>query len=342
MKKSWLLTLSFAVISVTAYGGRVPIAYYAPVPPPPCRWEVRPVSPGPGFVWIDGFWGYEERHLAGGPLGKASARKRPLRRPAMGIERAINTLSARVIGKAESRGSAESVSRGAIPAMDKKSLALALLTGAATLHAATKIVSGDFGKTREGALVRIFTLTNKSGVETTITNYGGRVVTLKVPDKRGAMGDVVLGFDSLEGYLNENPYFGAIIGRYANRIGRAQFTLDGVLYKVAKNAGENSLHGGLRGFDKVVWNARALPDGGLELTYLSKDGDQGYPGNCKVTVVYHLTDLNELKIEYTASTDKDTVVNLTNHAYFNFKGSGDILDHIATLNADRSPIDGGF
>ena len=227
--------------------------------------------------------------------------------------------------------------------MDKKSLALALLTGAATLHAATKIVSGDFGKTREGAPVRIYTLTNRNGVAATITNYGGRVVTLKVPDKRGAMGDVVLGFDSLAGYLNETAYLGAIIGRYANRIGHAQFTLDGVLYKVAKNAGENSLHGGLRCFDKVVWNARTLPDGGLELTYLSKDGEEGYPGNCNVTVVYHLTDLNELKIDYTASTDKDTVINLTNHAYFNFKGSGDILDHIVTLNADSfTPIDSGL
>ena len=123
-----------------------------------------------------------------------------------------------------------------------------------------------------------------------ITNYGGRIVSLKVPDKSGAMGDVVLGFDSLEGYLSDNPYFGALIGRYANRIGHAQFTLDGVLYQVPKNDGDNSLHGGTRGFDKVVWTPRELPDGGLELTYLSKDGEQGYPGNCKVTVVYHLTD----------------------------------------------------
>ena len=146
--------------------------------------------------------------------------------------------------------------------------------------------------------MRIFTLKNKHGMEAAITNYGGRVVSLKVPDKKGAMGDVVLGFDSLEGYLNENPYFGALIGRYANRIGHAQFTLDGVLYKVPKNDGDNSLHGGTRGFDKVVWTPRELKDGGLELTYLSKDGDQGYPGNCKVTVVYHLTDANELKIDY--------------------------------------------
>lgn len=226
-----------------------------------------------------------------------------------------------------------------IPSMDKIWVAFALM---ASMHGA-KLVSGDFGKTREGAPVRIFTLTNKHGVAATITNYGGRVVSLKVPDKKGAMGDVVLGFDSIEGYLNENPYFGALIGRYANRIGHAQFTLDKVLYKVPKNDGDNSLHGGTRGFDKVVWTAREMKDGGLELTYLSKDGEEGYPGNCKVTVVYHLTDLDELKIEYAASTDKDTVVNLTNHSYFNLKGSGDILGHLLTLNADHfTPVDSGL
>jgi aldose 1-epimerase len=224
--------------------------------------------------------------------------------------------------------------------MDKIWAAFALV---ATMQGATKLVSGDFGKTREGAPVRIYTLTNKNGVAATITNYGGRVVSLKVPDKKGAMGDVVVGFDSLEGYLNENPYFGALIGRYANRLGHAQFTLDGVLYKVPKNDGDNSLHGGARGFDKVVWTPRELPDGGLELTYLSKDGEEGYPGNCKVTVVYHLTDAHELKIEYAATTDKDTVVNLTNHSYFNLKGDGDILGNLLTLNADRfTPVDGGL
>ena len=227
--------------------------------------------------------------------------------------------------------------------MDKYWATLALVASAISTQAATKIVSGDFGKTREGAAVRIFTLTNSHGVEATITNYGGRVVSLKVPDKSGAMGDVVLGFDSLEGYLNENPFFGALVGRYANRIGHAQFTLDKVLYKVPKNDGDNALHGGLRGFDKVVWTPRELPDGGLELTYLSKDGEEGYPGNCKVTVVYHLTDANELKIDYSATTDKDTVVNLTNHSYFNLKGSGDILGHMLTLNADHfTPVDSGL
>ncbi|HVO99082.1 MAG TPA: aldose epimerase family protein [Bryobacteraceae bacterium] len=227
--------------------------------------------------------------------------------------------------------------------MDKKWAALALIVSAAGAHAATKLTSADFGKTREGAAVKIFTLTNKNGLEARITSYGGRLVSLKTPDKAGAMGDVVLGFDSLDGYLSENPFFGALVGRYANRIGHAQFTLDGALYKVPKNDGENSLHGGLRGFDKVVWTARELPGGGLELTYLSKDGEEGYPGNLKATVIYHLTDANELKIDYEATTDKDTVVNLTNHSYFNLKGSGDILGHQLTLNADRfTPVDSGL
>jgi aldose 1-epimerase len=227
--------------------------------------------------------------------------------------------------------------------LDKKSVLLALVSSTVAMQAATKLVSGDFGKTREGTPVRIYTLTNKSGAQATITNYGGRVVSLKVPDKKGAMGDVVLGFDSLEGYLNENPYFGALIGRYGNRIGHAQFTLEKVLYKVPKNDGDNSLHGGMRGFDKVVWTPRELPDGGLELTYLSKDGEEGYPGNCTVVVIYRLTDENELKIEYTASTDKNTVVNLTNHSYFNLKGDGDILGHLLTLAADHfTPVDSGL
>jgi len=227
--------------------------------------------------------------------------------------------------------------------MNKTWAALALIASTAAMHAATKIVSGDFGKTREGELVRIYTLTNKTGVEVKITNFGGRIVSLRVPDKEGAMGEVVVGFDSLEGYLNENPYFGALIGRYANRIGHAQFTLDAVLYHVPKNDGDNSLHGGTRGFDKVVWTPRELKDGGLELVYLSKDGEEGYPGNCKVTVVYHLTDSNELRVDYAATTDKDTVVNLTNHSYFNLKGSGDILGHVLTLSADRfTPVDSGL
>jgi aldose 1-epimerase len=227
--------------------------------------------------------------------------------------------------------------------MTKTRAVFALILSAVALQAATKVTSGDFGKTREGMPVRIYTLTNASGVEAAITNYGGRIVSLKVPDRKGAMGDVVIGFNSLDGYLGPNPYFGAIVGRYANRIGHAEFKLDGKDYKLAKNNGDNALHGGLRGFDRVVWTAREIPDGGLELTYLSKDGEEGYPGNCKVTVRYHLTDANEVKIEYSATTDKDTVINLSNHAYFNLKGGGDILGHVLTLNADRfTPVDAGL
>lgn len=221
-------------------------------------------------------------------------------------------------------------------------LVFALIVSSVAAQAA-KISSADFGKTREGTPVRLYTLRNPSGAEATITNYGGRIVTLKVPDKRGMMGDVIAGVDTLEGFLDNNPFFGALVGRYANRIGRAQFTLNGVVYKLPKNNGENSLHGGLKGFDKVVWTAREMPDGGLELSYVSKDGEEGYPGNCKVTVRYHLTDANELRIDYSATTDKDTVVNLTNHAYFNLKGEGDILGHVLTLNADRfTPGDAGL
>ena len=223
--------------------------------------------------------------------------------------------------------------------------------GGVEMNAATKLTRGDFGKTPDGTPVAIYTLTNKNGVEARITTYGGRVVSLKVPDRKGALGDVVLGFDSVEGYVtNGGPFFGALVGRYANRIGGARFTLGGVEYKVDKNDGANSLHGGARGFDKAVWTAKELADGGVELTYLSEDGEQGYPGNLTATVVYHLTDTNELKIDFGATTDKATVVNLTNHSYFNLSytnetgaGGGDILGHLMMLNADRfTPVDSGL
>lgn len=221
----------------------------------------------------------------------------------------------------------------------------AIFTMAAiTLNAATKLTHSDFGSTRDGKPVRIYTLTNPHGVEARIITYGGRLVSLKAPDRKGAMGDVILGFDSIAGYLdNPGPFFGALIGRYANRIGGAQFKLNGVEYKLEKNDGNNSLHGGSHGFDKAMWTPREVSDGGLELTYLSKDGEEGYPGNLHVTAIYHLTDANELRIDYSATTDKPTVVNLTNHAYFNLKGSGDILRHVLTLNADRfTPVDSGL
>lgn len=219
-----------------------------------------------------------------------------------------------------------------------------LLLATTAMNAATKLTRAEFGKTRDGAQVSIYTLTNKNGVEARITNYGGILVSLKTPDHNGKMDDVVLGFDSLGDYLVQpSPFFGALVGRYANRIGHARFTLDGVEYKVPKNNGENSLHGGTRGFDKAVWTPRELPDGGLELTYLSKDGEEGYPGNLQTTVTYHLTDANEVRIDYKATTDKTTVVNLTNHSYFNLKGGGDILSHVLTLNADRfTPVDAGL
>ncbi len=224
--------------------------------------------------------------------------------------------------------------------------AVILMAGAMHMNAATKIAEAGFGSTRDGVAVHIYTLTNAKGVEARITNYGGIVVSVKAPDRNGTKADVVLGFDSLAGYLdNPSPFFGALVGRYANRIAHARFTLDGVEYKLEKNNGDNTLHSGSHGYDKAVWTPRQLPDGGLELTLLSKDGDGGFPGNLKVTVVYHLTDSNELKIDYSATTDKDTVLNLTNHTYFNLKGAGegDILGHQIAINADRfTPVDAGL
>ncbi len=170
-------------------------------------------------------------------------------------------------------------------------------------------------------------------------------MSLKVPDRNGKFGDVVLGYDSLDGYVNDKSYFGAIVGRYGNRIGHAQFSLDGKTYTLAKNNGENSLHGGIKGFNKAAWAAKELPvknGQSLELTYLSKDGEEGFPGNLHVRVVYTLTDSNELKIEYSATTDKKTVVNLTNHTYFNLAGpgSGDILGHQLVIEANKfTPVD---
>jgi aldose 1-epimerase len=203
----------------------------------------------------------------------------------------------------------------------------------------------DFGKTGDGQRVELYTLTNANGVEAKITNYGGIIVSLKTPDRNGKMDDVVLGFDNLDEYLKGHPFFGAIAGRYANRIAKGRFTLNGVEYKLFVNNGGNSLHGGSKGYDKVVWKSRQVPAKSgvaLELTHFSPDGDEGYPGNLTVKVVYTLTDKNELRIDYSATTDKDTVLNLTNHSYFNLagQGSGDILKHMVTINADRfTPVD---
>lgn len=191
----------------------------------------------------------------------------------------------------------------------------------------------------------IYTLTNKNGLRTDITSYGGIVMSLYVPDKAGQLTDVVLGFDKVDDYRQAHPYFGALIGRYGNRIAQGKFTLNGVEYTLAQNNGSNSLHGGLKGFDKVVWQASSLdtPAGpALELTYLSRDGEEGYPGNLSVKVVYTLTHQNELRLDYQATTDQDTAVNLTHHSYFNLAGAGqgDILDHELTLEADKfTPVD---
>ena len=202
-----------------------------------------------------------------------------------------------------------------------------------------------FGKLPDGSAVDLYTLRNSKGFEAMITNYGGFIVSLKAPDKNGKLADVVLGHDSLEGYLQKPGFMGCIAGRYANRIAKGEFKLGGKTYTLAKNNGPNSLHGGKVGFDKKLWTAKDIqrPDAvGVELSYLSKDGEEGYPGNLAVTVTYTLTNNNELKIDYAATTDKETVLNLTNHAYFNLAGagSGDILKHVMMLNADRfTPVD---
>jgi len=206
----------------------------------------------------------------------------------------------------------------------------------------------SFGKTPDGQPVDLYVLTNKSGAEVSITNYGGAVVSLKVPDRNGKLADVVLGYDTVDGYVNDKSYFGALVGRYGNRIGHAQFVLDGKTYTLAKNNGENSLHGGIKGFNKAMWSAKTFSKKGgqsLSLSYLSKDGEEGFPGNLKVTVTYIWTDVNTLMIEYSATTDKKTVVNLTNHSYFNLagQGSGDILGHLLTIQADQfTPVDSGL
>jgi len=196
-----------------------------------------------------------------------------------------------------------------------------------------------FGKMADGQEVHLYKLTNANGMQVAITNYGGRIVSILAPDRNGKMADVVLGFDNLSDYMKYNTYFGALVGRYANRIGGAQFTLDGKVYHLPVNNGPNSLHGGIKGFDKRVWTAKEIPgdEPGLELTYLSKDGEEGYPGNLKATVVYTLTKDNSIKIDYSATTDKDTVINLTNHSYFNLagEGNGNVLKQVLWIHSDE-------
>ncbi len=200
-----------------------------------------------------------------------------------------------------------------------------------------------FGQTPDGTAVDLYTITNPDGASVSISTYGGTVTTLKVTDRAGNFGDVVLGFDTLAGYLAEHPYFGALIGRYGNRIAKGKFSLNGKDYKLAINNGPNALHGGLKGFSRQVWKAKEVGDNGLELTYVSKDGEEGYPGTLTASVLYTLTPANELRIDYTATTDADTVANLTNHSYFNLAGSPDNLTHQIEIYADRfTPVDAGL
>lgn len=199
------------------------------------------------------------------------------------------------------------------------------------------IVKEEFGQLNDGQTVHQFTLTNENDIEIKIINYGGIITSLKTPDRDGNLENVVLGFDNLEDYQKENPYFGALIGRYGNRIEKGAFELNGKDYQLTINDGENHLHGGEQGFDKVLWSAETIDDSILQLSYLSPDGEEGYPGNLQVTVTYRLTEDNELRIDYEATTDQATPVNLTAHSYFNLTGdpSNDILDHQLKLNAEN-------
>lgn len=201
-------------------------------------------------------------------------------------------------------------------------------------HASVESVT--WGKTAAGEEVKLFTLRNANGMEAKITNWGGYIVSLKVPDRKGEFADVALGFDSLDGYLAKNPFFGCITGRYANRIGGAKFKIDGIECQVTPNSGKNHIHGGKIGFDKKVWAAKEVTNG-VELRYTSADGEEGFPGELKCTVTYTLTKDNGLQIAYQASTSKPTVLNLTNHAYFNLtgEGSGDILGHELTIPSEH-------
>jgi aldose 1-epimerase len=231
-----------------------------------------------------------------------------------------------------------------------KAMALSLLCfalWATIVEAKTTVKTEPFGKMPDGTPVEIFTLSD-GNVEARIISYGGILVSLKTPDRNGNSADIVLGFDDLDGYVSNSngkngAFFGALVGRYANRIAKGEFTLDGKKYSLPINNPPNSLHGGPHGFNNVVWKAKEI-DGGVELTYLSKNGEAGYPGDLTATVRYTLAK-GELKIDYSATTDKDTVVNLTNHSYFNLsgQGKGDILNHQLTLNASKfTPVDAGL
>jgi aldose 1-epimerase len=207
------------------------------------------------------------------------------------------------------------------------------------------IEKSDFGTTHDGESVEMYTLVNRNGLRARVMTYGATLTELHVPDRNGRLADVVLGFSKFEPYLKGHPFFGSTAGRYANRIGKARFTLNSKVYSLAANNGPNCLHGGLKGFDKRVWKARDVSTSAgaaVEFSYNSPDGEEGFPGNLNILVTYTLTHADELRIDYQATTDKDTVVNLTNHSYFNLAGEGelDVLGHILKLNADRyTPVD---
>jgi len=218
-------------------------------------------------------------------------------------------------------------------------IAATLFMLTATLTAKTIVHKQPFGRTSEGTPVDLYSLADGK-IEVRVITYGGIIVSLRAPDRKGKLDDVVLGVDSVEKYVTQTAHFGGIIGRYANRIAHGTFELDGHTYHIPKNDGDNALHGGVRGFDKVVWAAKQIPDG-IELTYVSKDGEQGFPGTLTTIVRYTLSG-EALRIEYSAATDKDTVLNLTNHSYFNLKGqgNGDVMGHVLKIDASRfTPVD---
>lgn len=228
-------------------------------------------------------------------------------------------------------------------------LFVALLSGCTTVSgkgSSNMTVSKEvFGTLPDGRTADLYTITNGNGVRARITNFGGIVVSLETPDKGGKLADIVLGYDSIEGYLENKPYFGCIAGRFANRIAKGKFALDGTEYTLATNNGVNHLHGGIAGFNKVLWNAKRVNTedaAGVRLHYVSENGEEGYPGTLTCTVTYLLSNANELRIDYDAVTDAPTIVNLTHHGYFNLagQGTGDILGHELMINADHfTPVD---
>ncbi len=200
----------------------------------------------------------------------------------------------------------------------------------------------DFKTNHEGKQVELYTLKNQNGIIAQITNYGGKIAALFVPDRHGKLEDIVLGYETIQEWISGNPYFGAICGRYANRIAKGQFTIEGKNYSLATNNGPNALHGGIKGFNNVVWDVVSNNDSTLELNYVSKDGEEGYPGNLNLKITYTLNEQNELRIDYHATADKSTVVNLTSHSFFNLsgEGNGDILGHELMINAEQfTPVD---